>query len=483
MTTTKVKTQAVSLQMKRENNGDKLSITDTKAMNDYVKKYMRHITVSKTERQAHDDAVALLKNEGAVSYESVIKSGKSVKAGTLIYASQQGKTLMAIRVGTRPLREGLRIVGGHTDVPHLHLKPIPLYEDSQICLMDTHYYGGVKKYQWVTMPLALHGTIVKQNGEVIKVSIGEKLDEPVFIITDLLPHLAKDQRTKPLSEGITGEGLNALCGSIPASKANVAEDDAGKLVKANVLKFLNQQYGINEEDLTSAELSLVPAGPAREVGFDRSMIAAFGHDDRVCAFAGLQAMIDAPKVDYTSVVLLCDKEEIGSVSTTGMQSYFFENVVAHLCALQYQGAYNDLITRDCLQYSAMLSADVCALHDPNYPSVSSPNNQAVINGGVVVSKYLGSGGKGGSNDASAEFCAKIRKIYNEAGVIWQTSELGKVDEGGGGTIAIYMAKYGMDVIDSGVGLFSMHAPWEVCSKLDAFMAYKAYKAFLKDNAQ
>lgn len=475
-----VEKKTESLASSRKNIWNTLSETEKKAVETYCKKYIRHISVSKTERQAHDDAVELLKKAGGVSLSECLTSGKVLKPNTIVYASQQGKTLLAARIGSRPMTAGLRIVGGHTDVPHLHLKPVPLYEDSQICLMDTHYYGGIKKYHWVTMPLALHGVIVKKDGETIKVSIGEKPDEPVFIITDILPHLAKEQRTKNITDAITGEGLNALCGSLPVSDAECTDAEKSSIVKSNILRILNGIYGIHEDDFSSAELSLVPAGVAREVGFDRSMIAAFGHDDRICAYAGLEALLDAKNPAYTSVILLCDKEEVGSIGTTGMQSHFFENTIARLCGLQYGKSYNDLILRDCLESTAMLSGDVSALHDPNWPGVSSPNNMPFINAGMVVSKYLGSGGKSGSNDASAEFMAKIRKIFDTAGVAWQTGELGKVDEGGGGTIAIYMAKYGMNVVDCGVGLFSMHAPWEVAGKLDAYMAFKGYRAFLQD---
>lgn len=482
MSVAKKNTAPVQLSAERKNSWNTLSAAEQKSVESYCKRYIRHISVSKTERQAHDDALEILLKAGALSLESVLAAKKPLPPNTIVYASQQGKTLLAARIGSLPLEKGLRLVGGHTDVPHLHLKPVPLYEDSQICLMDTHYYGGIKKYHWVAMPLALHGVIVKKSGETIKISIGEKPEDPVFMITDVLPHLAKEQRTKNISDAITGENLNALCGSLPVKdKETLAEADKAAAVKSNILRILNAQYGIDEKDFYSAELSLVPAGVAREVGFDRSMIAAFGHDDRICAYAGLEALLNAPNPKYSSVILLCDKEEIGSVSTTGMQSLFFENTMARLCALQYGAKYNDILLRDCLENSDMLSGDVSALHDPNWAGVSSPNNMAYINAGLVVSKYLGSGGKSGSNDASAEFMARIRKILDDANVIWQTSELGKVDEGGGGTIAIYMAKYGMNVVDCGVGLFSMHAPWEVAGKLDAFMAYKGYRAFLLDN--
>ncbi len=464
---------AKSVPFERENAWLKITDTEKKEIESYAQRYMRHISFSKTERMAHDDAVVMLKKAGAIAIEDALKAGKSLKPNTIVYASQHGKTLLAARIGKTEMRKGLRLVGGHTDVPHLHLKPVPIYEDSKICLMDTHYYGGIKKYHWVSLPLALYGKVIKPNGKVIDIAIGDDPKDPVFIITDLLPHLSRSMAGKSISDVITGEGLNALCGTIPAD-----DKDAANKVKQNILNFLKDKYDMDEEDFVSAELSLVPAGIAREVGFDRSLIMAFGHDDRVCAYAGLEALLNAPNPTFTSVILLCDKEETGSNGPTGMQSHFFENTMARLCGLQYASKYSDLILRDCLESSAMLSADVSALHDPNYPSVSSPNNMPFVNAGLVVSKYLGSGGKGGTNDASAKFMARVRKVFNDANVIWQTGELGKVDEGGGGTIAVYMAKYGMDVVDCGVGLFSMHAPWEVCSKLDAYMAFKGYRAFL-----
>jgi aspartyl aminopeptidase len=394
-----------------------------------------------------------------------------------VYRGCRGKTLLAAVIGRRGLDQGLHIVGGHTDAPRLDAKPVPLYQDGGVALLDTHYYGGVKKYQWVAMPLALHGVVVRQDGTRIVICVGEDPADPVLTITDLLPHLGKDQAAKPMAEGITGEGLNVLAGSFPAE----GKDDDSEMkdkVKLNLLRLLQKRYGITEEDLASAELELVPAGPARDCGLDRSMILGYGHDDRVCAYAGLRALFDLGGTpEHTAMVLLCDKEEIGSVGATGMDSRFLENTVAEMVALSAP-AGGELAVRRCLERSRMLSADVNALHDPNYPDVSSPNNMAMINAGVVVAKYTGSRGKSGSSDASAEFMAEIRRVFNEGGVVWQAGELGKVDVGGGGTIALFLARYGMDVVDCGVGLFSMHAPWEVAGKLDAYMAYKGYRAFL-----
>ena len=465
------------LSYKRENAWNKITATEKKEIENLCKNYLNYLSDSKTEREAHDNAIKIVEEIGCKEISSLEGKAKKLPPGTSTYISKSGKTLMLVKIGRRPLREGMRIIGGHTDVPHLDLKPVPLYEDNEICLLDTHYYGGIKKYQWVTMPLALHGVVLKQNGTRVNIVIGEKEDDPVFCITDILPHLGKDQSSKKMNEGISGEGLNALFGNIPGDGKSKDED---KTVKSNILKLLNDQYDITEEDLISAELQLVPAGRARELGLDRSMIIGFGQDDRICSYVALKAMMDSEEIpEYTSVILLCDKEEVGSIGATGMNSNFFENSVSELIAMQEGDDYPDTSIRRCMSRSKMISADVGALHDPNFPEVSSPNNMAKLNCGLIISKYLGSGGKGGSNDATAEFVAEIRKIFNKNSVIWQPAELGKVDQGGGGTIAIFLAKYGMDVIDSGIGLLSMHAPWEVSGKLDIYMAYKGYKAFLE----
>jgi aspartyl aminopeptidase len=463
---------------KRENAWARVPGKERLAVEAYCRDYMRFLSAAKTEREAFDLAVGLVQAAGFRDLEAARSSGDRLRPGTKVYRGCRGKTLLAAVVGEGPLEEGLHIVGGHTDAPRLDAKPAPLYEEGGVALLDTHYYGGVKKYQWVALPLALHGVVVREDGTRISVCIGEDPADPVLTITDLLPHLGKDQAAKTMAEGITGEGLNVLAGSLPAE----GRDDDAKVkekVKLNLLRWLQAKYGIAEEDLASAELELVPAGPARDLGLDRSMVLGYGHDDRVCAYAGLRALLDLPGTPaHTAMVLLCDKEEIGSVGATGMDSRFFENTVAEMIALA--GAGGELALRRCLERSRMLSADVNALHDPNYPDVSSPNNMAQINAGVVVAKYTGSRGKSGSSDASAEFMAEIRRVFNRNGVIWQAGELGKVDTGGGGTIALFLARYGMDVVDCGVGLFSMHAPWEVAGKLDTYMAYKGYRAFLAD---
>ncbi len=468
------KTSSENLGWKREAAWDKIPPQERAQLERYCRDYLEFLTLAKTERESHDLAVDLARKAG---YRDFAKISGELPPGTRLYRSCRGKTAMLVHIGRRPLCEGLHIIGGHTDAPRLDAKPVPLYEDSSIALLDTHYYGGIKKYQWVTMPLALHGVVVKENGKTIPITIGEAADDPVLVITDILPHLGKEQAKKTMAEGITGEGLNVLLGSIPAEKTE--NDKESNRVKLNILRLLKERYDICEEDLASAELELVPAGAARELGLDRSMLLGYGHDDRICSYAALRALLDLDQTpEYTSIVLLCDKEEIGSVGATGMDSTFFENSVAELLNLQ-EPTYSDLLLRRCLEKSRMLSADVNALHDPNYPSVSSPNNMAALNAGVVLCKYTGSRGKSGSSEASAEFTAEIRRIFNGAGVVWQTGELGKVDEGGGGTIALFLARYGMDVIDCGVGLLSMHAPWEVAGKLDTYMAYKGYGAFLK----
>lgn len=461
---------------RRENAWPRVAPEERQAVEAYCREYMAFLSAAKTEREAFDLALAQLQSRGYRDLDQLARDREPLAPGTRVYRGCRGKTLLAAVLGQRPLAEGLHLVGGHVDAPRLDAKPVPLYEEGGVALLDTHYYGGVKKYQWVAMPLALHGVAVRKDGTRVRLCIGEDPADPVLTITDLLPHLGKDQAAKTMAEGITGEGLNVLAGSLPAEGAD-DHPDVKEKVKLNLLRLLQSRYGLDEEDLACAELELVPAGPARELGLDRSMILGYGQDDRVCAYAALRALLDLPGVPpHTAAVLLCDKEEIGSVGATGMDSRFLENTVAEMVALT--GAPDDLTLRRCLERSRMLSADVNALHDPNYPDVSSPNNMAQINAGVVVAKYTGSRGKSGSSDAGAEFMAEVRRVFHQAGVIWQTGELGKVDGGGGGTIAQFLARYGMDVVDCGVGLFSMHAPWEAAGKLDVYMAYKGYRAFL-----
>jgi aspartyl aminopeptidase len=460
----------------RENGWKKLDEEESKLVEKYSEEYMSFLSEAKTEREAHDIAVQEARKNGYVSLDTIKEAPESLKAGDRIFRSYQGRTVLFAKIGKKPVSEGIHVVGGHIDAPRLDLKQVPLYEDSDLALLDTHYYGGIKKYHWVAMPLALHGVIVKQDGTKVTLSVGEDPSDPVFTITDLLPHLGKDQAKKTLEEGISGEGLNILVGSVPLKDAEVKNK-----VKEHILKKLNEQYGIVEEDLQSADIEAVPAGRARDLGFDRSMILGYGQDDRICAFAAFKALMDCEDIpEYTSVALLCDKEEIGSSGATGMDSFFFENTVAQIAFLSGR-EYSDIVLRKALENSRMLSADVNSAHDPNYPEVSSPNgNMAALNCGVVICKYTGHRGKVGGSEASAEFMAQIRKMFNDKGVFWHSAEIGKVDAGGGGTIAHYMARYGMDVIDCGPALLSMHAPWEVSSKLDAYMSYKAYKVFFED---
>ncbi len=469
------KRSAAELTYASKNGYERISPAELKRCEEINQAYMRYIGSAKTEREAHDEAVLLLGAAGFKDMREYERTGDKLVPGDKVYRSSEGKTLMALVVGKRPFEAGMHIVGGHTDSPRIDLKQNPLYESGDMALLDTHYYGGIKKYQWVTIPLALHGVFVKPDGKKIKVSIGEDQADPVFCITDLLPHLAADQYKKTIGEAVTGEGLDVLAGSVPAG-----EKDRKEKFKYNVLKLLHDKYGITEADFLSAELEIVPAGKPREAGLDRSMILAYGHDDRVCAWAGLKALIDLKGTpEYTACVLLCDKEEIGSVGATGMASNLFENAASELLNLTSQ-SYSELSLKRGLHNSWMLSADVNALFDPLFPSVSEKRNSAHLNHGLCVTKYTGSRGKSGSSDASAEFLAHIRRIFDRNGVIWQTGELGKVDQGGGGTIAYLMARYGMQVVDCGVGLFSMHAPMELAGKLDIYMAYKGYLAFMKD---
>jgi aspartyl aminopeptidase len=475
-TQTMPKTKDKDLTYTNANGYETLSPADAKLMEVVNKLYLDFLGTGKTEREAHDEGVRLLETAGFQDMVKFEKDQTRLAPGSRVYKSCSGKTLMAVIVGKKPLEAGMQIVGAHTDAPRIDIKQNPLYEKDGMALLDTHYYGGIKKYQWVTIPLALHGVFVKPDGRKITVSIGEAADEPVLCITDLLPHLAADQNKKTLAEGIEGENLDALAGSMHAK----GKDGKDK-IKRNILAILNEKYGVTEEDFLSAELELVPAGKPREAGLDRSMILGYGQDDRVCAYAALKALMDLKGTpEYTSCILLCDKEEIGSVGATGMASNFFENTSAELLNLT-SDKYSELTLKRALNNSWMLSADVAALFDPLYASVSEKRNTALLNHGICVEKYGGARGKAGSSDASAEFVAEIRRIFDKAGVVWQTGELGKVDQGGGGTIAWLMARYGMQVVDCGVGLLSMHAPMELAGKLDIYMAYKAYLAFLKDN--
>ena len=433
--------------------------------------YIKFLSESKTEREAVTNSIKLAKKAGFKNLEEV----KKLKAGDKVYYNNRGKSLVLFVVGKEKIENGMNILGAHIDSPRLDLKQKPLYEDSGLALLDTHYYGGVKKYHWVAEPMALHGVVCKKNGEVVDVVIGEKDDDPVIGISDLLPHLGADQMQKTGAKVVEGEDLNVLVGSIPATSKKEEKD----LVKKNVLDILKKNYGIEEDDFVSAELEVVQAGKARDYGLDKSMILGYGHDDRICAYTSLIAILETENPNRTCCCIMSDKEEVGSQGNTGMQSKAFENAIAEL--MDKKGEYSELALRRCLKKSFMLSSDVSAAHDPNYPSVSSPNNNnAVFGKGIVFNKYTGARGKSGSSDANPEFIAKIRKVLDDAKVAYQTSELGKVDQGGGGTIAWILANLDIEVIDAGIALQNMHACYEVASKVDIYEAYRAYKVFLKD---
>jgi aspartyl aminopeptidase len=455
--------------MYRENAWLKYDQKELKNVMKFADGYKEFLSISKTERLATKEAVKQLEAAGFKCAKEV----KSLKAGDKIYFVNKNKNVCAFIIGKKPLEEGLRILGAHIDSPRLDLKEHPLYEKNGFALGDTHYYGGVKKYQWTTIPLALHGVICKKDGSVVEVNIGEDPKDPIVGITDLLIHLSADQMALPLAKAITGENLDITLGSMPVD-GKVKEP-----VKANVLKLLKKKYGIEEEDLISAEIEIVPAGPARDYGLDRSMVAGYGHDDRVCAYTSLKAIldVDASKVEYSSCVILVDKEEIGSVGATGAQSLFFENTIAELALLM--GSKHPMYdARKAMENSKMLSSDVSAGFDPLYPQVNDPKNAAYFGEGIVFNKYTGSRGKSGSNDSNPEYYAFIRKVVDEANVNWQNAELGKVDQGGGGTIAYILGNYNMNVIDAGIPVLNMHAPMEIVSKADVYEAYRAYLAFL-----
>ena len=459
--------------MERPNAWKNYNKTELKKVEETAKEYRAFIDAGKTERECAEETVAALEKAGYISLEKAVAGKKKLKAGDKIYVNRMGKAVLIFLLGKKPLAEGMNIVGAHIDSPRLDLKQNPLYEDGDFALADTHYYGGIKKYQWVARELALHGVVVKKDGTAVKIAIGEKPEDPVVGVSDLLPHLAQEQMGKKASEAVTGENLDIIMGGKPL------KDEEKEPVKAQLLAILKDQYGIEEEDFISAEIEAVPAGKARDFGLDRSMIMGYGHDDRVCAFAELKAILSLPGTpEYTCCGMLVDKEEIGSVGATGMRSNYLENAVAEI--LELQGSYTELNVRRALQNSRMLSCDVSAGFDPLYASAFEKKNSAWLGRGVCFNKFTGSRGKSGSNDANAEYMAKLRRIMDENKVCWQTAELGKVDVGGGGTIAYICALYGMEVIDSGVAVLNMHAPMEVISKADLYESVKAYKAFMMD---
>lgn len=450
---------------KRKNGFDGISEAEKKEIFDFCEDYKEAITKAKTEREFCDLSVAMLEKAGFCD----LAGKEKLSAGDRVYAVNRGKGVFAFVIGSEDFEAGMNIVGAHIDSPRLDLKPNPLYEDGGIGYFKTHYYGGIRKYQWLNIPLSLHGVVIRKDGVKVEINIGEDPSEPVFCIADLLPHLAYAQSAKKLSEAFDGEKLNVIVGNIPA------EVDKDK-VKYAVMKSLNEKYNICEDDFVTSELELVPAFPARDVGFDRSLMLGYGHDDRACAYTALRAIIDAKNPEKTAVCMLVDKEEIGSQGNTGMQSRFFENTVARICD-KCCDTYSELKVRNCISNSACLSADVAAAYDSNFADVYERANSAYINEGIAFAKYTGARGKSSASDASAEFVAKIGRIMDNANVMWQCAELGKVDAGGGGTIACYLANLDIDVIDVGIPLLAMHAPYEVAGKFDTYMAYKGYKAF------
>lgn len=473
--------------MEKKNTWETYSHKQLKEVEAFAKEYMQFLDEGKTERECVDTIVNTIEKQGYQELSSVIKNKGKLKKGDKVYAVCMNKAIVMFRIGEKPMEEGMNILGAHIDSPRLDVKQNPLYEEGGFAYLDTHYYGGVKKYQWVTIPLALHGVIVKKDGTTVELSVGEDDGDPVFFISDLLIHLAQEQMEKKASKVIEGEALDLIIGNKPLlldkkgdkkdakdSEEKAAAKDA---VKKGILAILKEKYDIEEEDFISAELEIVPAGKAREAGFDKSMILAYGQDDRVCAFSSLKAMLEVEESKRTACCLLVDKEEIGSVGATGMESRFFENTVAEV--LNLLGEYSELTLRRCLSNSCMLSSDVSSAFDPSFASSFDKKNVAYLGGGMVFNKFTGSRGKSGSNDANAEYLAHLRHIFEKEEINFQTAELGRVDLGGGGTIAYILALYGMNVIDSGVAVLNMHAPWEATSKADVYETKRGYVAFLK----
>lgn len=458
--------------MERRNAWKDYDKKELKELEKLAKDYRHFLDKGKTERECVKQIVKMAKECGYEDLKDIVKSGRKLNTGDKVYAVNMKKAIALFQIGKKPLIKGLNILGAHIDSPRLDVKQNPLYEDTELAYLDTHYYGGIKKYQWVTLPLAIHGVVAKKDGSVVDVVIGEEEKDPVFCVTDLLIHLAQEQMDKKAAKVVEGEQLDILIGSKPLPK------EEKEAVKKLVLSILKEKYDMEEEDFLSAELELVPAGKARNAGIDESMVIGYGQDDRVCAYTSAAAMFAIGDVERTACCLLVDKEEIGSVGATGMQSKFFENTVAEL--MEVMGGYSELNLKRCLAASYMLSSDVSAAYDPNFASAFEKKNAAYFGRGVVFNKFTGSRGKSGSNDANAEYIGKLRKVMDDNKVAFQTAELGKVDLGGGGTIAYILSLYGMNVIDSGVAVLNMHAPWEITSKADIYEAMKSYKAFLKD---
>lgn len=481
--------------MEKKNIWETFDAKHLKKLENLNLEYRNFLDNSKTERECIDSIVNAIEKEGYRELEVLIENGEKLVKGDKVYSVWMNKSIVMFRIGEKPMAEGINILGAHIDSPRLDIKQNPLYEEGGFAYLDTHYYGGVKKYQWVTIPLAIHGVVVKKDGTTIELNVGENEEDPVFFVSDLLIHLSQEQLEKKASKVIEGEALDIIIGNKPLvidkkaekgkdkehSKARDKESEkehAKETVKAGILSILKENYGIEEEDFISAELEVVPAGKAREAGFDRSMILAYGQDDRVCAFTSMRAMLDVKDSARTACCILVDKEEIGSMGATGMQSRFFENAVAEV--MELYGEYSELNVRRCLAHSCMLSSDVSSAFDPSFASSFDKKNVAYLGGGMVFNKFTGSKGKSGSNDANAEYLAHPRKVMADKKVNFQTAELGKVDLGGGGTIAYILALYGMNVVDSGVAVLNMHAPWEATSKADVYEAYRGYKAFVEE---
>lgn len=470
--------------MEKKNVWETYDEKQLQELEDHAKEYMEFLDKGKTERECVDVIVNKIEEEGYQELQALIKENRALKKGDKVYAVCMNKSIVMFRIGEKPMAEGMNILGAHIDSPRLDVKQNPMYEEGGFAYLDTHYYGGVKKYQWVTIPLAIHGVVIKKDGTTVEVNIGDNEDDPVFFVSDLLIHLAAEQLEKKAAKVIEGEALDIIIGNKPISIGKKEEEDKDarkpekEAVKKGVLAILKESYDIEEEDFISAELEVVPAGKAREAGFDRSMILAYGQDDRVCAFSSLKAMLETEETEKTACCILVDKEEIGSVGATGMESKFFENMVAEVMNLA--GEYSELNVRRCLASSSMLSSDVSSAFDPSYASSFDKKNVAYLGNGMVFNKFTGARGKSGSNDANAEYMGQIRTIFDKENVHFQTAELGKVDLGGGGTIAYILALYGMNVIDSGVAVLNMHAPWEATSKADVYEAKRGYMAFLKN---
>lgn len=473
--------------MEHKNTWETYNAKQLKEVDAFAQEYMTFLDNGKTERECIDQIVNTIEQAGYKELETLISSGAKLKAGDKVYSVWMNKSIVMFQIGKKKMTDGINILGAHIDSPRLDIKQNPLYEDGGFAYLDTHYYGGVKKYQWVTLPLAIHGVVVRKDGTTVEVNVGENEDDPVFFVSDLLIHLAQEQLDKKANKVIEGEALDIIVGNKPLvidkkDKEKKEADEEAKapekdVVKKGILEILQKTYDIEEEDFISAELEVVPAGKAREAGFDRSMILAYGQDDRVCAFSSLKAMLEAGQLDRTACCILVDKEEVGSVGATGMQSKFFENAVAEV--MELAGEYSELNVRRCLAHSCMLSSDVSSAFDPTYAASFDKKNVAYLGCGMVFNKFTGARGKSGSNDANAEYLGHIRAIFEQEDVNFQTAELGKVDLGGGGTIAYILALYGMNVIDSGVAVLNMHAPWEATSKADVYEAKRGYVAFLK----